>query len=135
MPGEELLVPLQSARRERRGRVIRAAALFAVLASAACEKAPPPGEPEGPVPALSQVGLAWSVSKGDKPVFTMKNEPGRIRWKAETKEHPFVSGALVEPREEERLRRTVKRSRHFRDLINQLQLAGYGVAPASPPPP
>lgn len=115
--------------------MIRSAALLGVLALAACEKAPPPADSEGPVPALSRVGLAWSVTKGDKPVFAMKNEAGDIRWKAETRGHPFVSGELVEPKEEDRLRRVVKRSRHFRDLINQLQLAGYGVAPASPPPP
>lgn len=103
-------------------------ALASSLAFAACEAKAP--EPEGPIPALSRPGLSWIVTRGDKTVFTMKNEAGRIRWPHGETDHAFVSGVVSDRREEDRLRKIVKRSRHFRDLINQLQGSGYGVAPA-----
>lgn len=105
-----------------------ALALAASLGLAACEGKN--SEPSGPVPALSRPGLAWTVTRGDKIVFTMKNEPGRIQWPHGETEHGFVSGVVSDRREEARLRGIVKRSRHFRDLINRLQSSGYGVAPA-----
>lgn len=82
----------------------------------------------GPVPALSRTGARWQVKRGDRPVFSIVNEPGKMRWSTGALDHPFASGVVQDPREEPKLRLIVKQSRHFRDLVHRLETAGYGVA-------
>lgn len=113
-------------------RALACAALVA-LAASCCACGGPDKEPEGPVPALSRAGSKWQATRGDRKVFTMTNEPGVIRWTQGETEHPFLTGAVADPREDARLRRLVKQSRHFRDLVHRLERAGYGVAPAEAP--
>lgn len=87
----------------------------------------------GPIPALSRPGLQWQVSRGERRVFSMTNEAGRVHWTKGETESNFVSGVVSDAREEARLRQILKQSRHFRDLVHQLERAGYGVAPADAP--
>ena len=87
----------------------------------------------GPVPALSRSGARWEVKRGERPVLSIVNEPGKIRWNTGEVDHPFASGKVMDPREEAKLRLIVKQSRHFRDLVRRLQTAGYGVASADAP--
>ena len=115
---------------------MRSLALGALIAFglAGCGGAEAPQESAvEPVPALSRAGAKWQVTRGDRRVFSINNEPGIIRWTKSEDKHPFASGAIADPREEARLRQIVKQSRHFRDLIHRLERAGYGVASADAP--
>ncbi|MCX5789126.1 MAG: hypothetical protein NTX64_11560 [Elusimicrobia bacterium] len=113
----------------------RPAAVLLALAAAlsACGRAEEPEDE--PRPALSREGSRWQVTRGDRPVMTLTNAPGVLHWSDGEVPHPFVSGEASDRREEPRLKNQVRRAHHFRDLINRLARAGYGVAEIQPPPP
>ncbi|MBI4424471.1 MAG: hypothetical protein HY554_12120 [Elusimicrobia bacterium] len=114
--------------RRPRSRIAAAAALL-LAALAACSG---PAEPEAPLPALSRPGMRWQVTRGDKAVFSMANASGRVDWGSQETDHPFLTGEVLDAKEETRLRLLLKKSRNFRDFVNQLGRAGYGVSAAAP---
>lgn len=83
------------------------------------------------MPALSRAGSRWDVSRGNRVVFRMENAPGRVEWPTGETPHPFVSGRVLDRKEESRLRPIVLHARHFRDLVHRLEQAGYGVGAAA----
>ncbi|MBI5200868.1 MAG: hypothetical protein HY925_04710 [Elusimicrobia bacterium] len=108
-------------------------ALAALLALCACGRSNEPAQ-DGPVPALSRSGSRWQVSRGDRRVFTFTNEAGKVKWaKGGETDSLFVSGVVSDPKEDARIKTLLRQSRHFRDLVNRLSRAGYGVSPAEPP--
>lgn len=112
-------------------RMLAAVCLAGALGLAACERAAEPDD--GPRPALSRAGSRWQVTHGDRQVMLLINEAGTLHWTSTEVAHPFASGTIQDKREEPRMKDFARKARHFRDLVNRLEQAGYGVAEVPSP--
>ncbi len=112
---------------------MRLLAALLLVTLCACNRSPDAAQ-EGPVPALSRSGSRWQISRGDRRIFSMANEAGKVKWaKGGETESLFVNGQVTDPKEDARLKLLLRQSRHFRDFVHRLERAGYGVSAAETP--